>query len=220
MTRVRVHNLAVSLDGYAAGPDQTVDDRWERVGGSCTSGSSTRPRPQAMIGQDGRRRAASDDEFLPRGDAESARRSWVATCSAPSAASGATEDWRGWWGDEPPYHHPVFVLTHYARQPLEMDGGTTFHFVTDGLESALAQATQAADGLDVRIGGGGRPSPPPCVRAWSTRSTGSRPEPAGRGERLYGDVAPWPTGWTCVETAAGEGALHVRFVRDAAAART
>ena len=114
----------------------------------------------------------------------------------------------------------MFVLTHYARPPLEMTG-TTFHFVTDGLESALAQATQAADGLDVRIGGGVS-TVSAALRAGLVDEIHLAVVASllGAGERLYGDVAPWPTGWTCVETAAGEGALHVRFVRDAAAART
>ena len=82
-----------------------------------------------------------------------ARSSWGATCSAPAAATW-DESWKGWWGDDPPYHAPVFVLTHLPREPVEMQGGTTFNFVTDGIESALAQAREAAGTGDVSIAGG------------------------------------------------------------------
>jgi dihydrofolate reductase len=77
--------------------------------------------------------------------------------------------WNGWWGDDPPYHHPVFVLTHHAREPLELQGGTTFHFVTDGIESALEQAKEAADGQDVLLGGGAGVASSTSLRDWSTR---------------------------------------------------
>ena len=118
MTKIRA-NLAVSLDGFAAGPNQNAENPFgEGVDGSCTAGCSRTPRP------------------TPRRSTPTPRRrptSWAATCSAPAAAPG-TREWNGWWGPNPPYHAPVYVLTHHERESVEMEGGTTFHFVTDGIE--------------------------------------------------------------------------------------
>ena len=124
----------------------------------------------------------------------------------------AGEEWRGWWGPEPPYHHPVFVLTHHAHEPIEMQGGTTFHFVTDGIESALEQARAAA---------GARRHPPRWRRRdrarVPARGTDRRPAvldraaPARRGERLFDDLGDAVDRYECVEMTAGEGATHVRL---------
>src|SRR6187200_1873830 len=102
----------------------------------------------------------------------------------------ADDSWRGWWGDDPPFHHPVFVLTHHAREPLEMQGGTTFHFVTDGIESALEQARAAAGGLDVSIGGGAS-TVQQYLRAGLVDAMQLHVSPVllGGGERLFDDVA-------------------------------
>ena len=99
------------------------------------------------------------------------------------------ESWRGWWGEDPPFHVPVFVLTHHEREPLEMEGGTSFHFVTDGIESALDQAREAAGGKDVRLGGGAEAAQQYLRRRADRRAAAQRrPDPARRGERLFENV--------------------------------
>jgi dihydrofolate reductase len=123
------------------------------------------------------------------------------------------ESWKGWWGDEPPYHVPTFVLTHYTRPPLTMAGGTVFHFVTGGIREALDQATAAADGRDVRVGGGVA-----TVRQYLEAGLidelhlAVRPILLGRGENLLGGIDLRALGYECAETIAGERATHV-FLR-------
>jgi dihydrofolate reductase len=123
------------------------------------------------------------------------------------------ESWRGWWGDEPPYHVPTFVLTHHPRPPLEMAGGTVFHFVTGGIRAALEQATAAAAGRDIRLGGGVA-----TVRQYLQAGLvdelhlAVRPVLLGAGEHLLGGIDLRALGYQCAETVAGERATHV-FVR-------
>jgi dihydrofolate reductase len=122
--------------------------------------------------------------------------------------------WTGWWGPNPPYHHDVFVLTHYARPSLAMEGGTTFHFVTDGLEAALDRATEAAGGQDVRIGGGAA-----TIRAALAAGLVDELHVAvssvllGAGERLWEADGVWPSGYTVVEREASDAVTHYRFER-------
>jgi dihydrofolate reductase len=140
MTRVTC-NISVSVDGFVAGPRQSLDN---------------------PIGEGGMR--LHDWHFNPQGEDQMVIDEWQQTPGAyvmgrnmfGPGRGGWDLDWKGWWGDEPPYHAPVFVLTHHPRQPLTMDGGTTFYFATDGLESALEQAKQAAAGKNVEIAGGAR----------------------------------------------------------------
>jgi dihydrofolate reductase len=120
------------------------------------------------------------------------------------------ESWKGWWGDEPPYHLPVFVLTHHARAPLTMKGGTTFYFVTDGIESALAQAREAANGRDIRLGGGAA-----TVREYlrarliDELHLAVRPVLLGSGEALFHGIDWFALGYECSKSVAGERAMHV-----------
>jgi dihydrofolate reductase len=126
------------------------------------------------------------------------------------------DSWKGWWGDEPPYHVPVFVLTHHARAPIEMQGGTTFHFVTDGIESALAQAKAAAGGRDVRVGGGVA-----TVREYlkarliDEMHLAVRPLLLGAGENLMQGLDLRALGYQCIDHTAGERAMHVMIGRSA-----
>jgi dihydrofolate reductase len=153
MAKVRVHNFSISLDGYGAGPDQSVDHPLG-VGGNRlhTWAFKTRAGRQ-MLGQSGGDEGV-DNDFWMRGDEGIGATVMGRNMFGPIRGPWGDEEWRGWWGDEPPYHHPVFVLTHHPRPPLPMEGGTTFHFVADGIEAALEQAYDAAAGQDVRIGGG------------------------------------------------------------------
>jgi dihydrofolate reductase len=153
MSRVRIAAFSVSLDGFGAGPHQSLADPLG-VGGMALHGWAFETRTiRRMFGSEGGS-TGLDDEFAARGfDNVGA---WILgrNMFGPLRGPWPDESWRGWWGDEPPYHCPVFVLTHHARAPLEMKGGTTFHFVTDGLHAALDRARAAAAGRDVRIGGG------------------------------------------------------------------
>jgi dihydrofolate reductase len=125
-----------------------------------------------------------------------------------------TDDgWVGWWGDDPPYHAPTFVLTHHARDPIPMEGGTTFHFATDGIEEALQRALAAADGKDVRLMGGAM-----TVRQYLDASLVDElhivlvPMLLGRGERIFPETSP-PPGYRCVERVATDAVVHLRFER-------
>ena len=123
-----------------------------------------------MHGMDGGEESA-DDRFIAEGDVGVGATIMGRNMFGPIRGPWGDEAWKGWWGDDPPYHHPVFVLTHHPHEPITMQGGTTFHFVTDGIDAALERAFDAADGNDVRIGGGAPPSSSTCAPAWSTRCT-------------------------------------------------
>jgi dihydrofolate reductase len=142
VTELRVHNLSMSLDGYVAGPAQSVDHPLG-VGGERLH--------DWMFGQPSERTAV-DDRFRARGTEGIGATIMGRNMFGPVRGGwDAAPEWRGWWGGDPPFHHDVFVLTHHARPPLPMEGGTTFHFVTDGIEAALERATAAADGAHVRL---------------------------------------------------------------------
>jgi dihydrofolate reductase len=142
----------MSLDGYVAGPDQSTDEPLGARGEELHEWVLPLKVFKEMHGGEGGEVNASSAVVEERFD------NLGATIMGRNMFGGGPgpweEDWRGWWGDDPPYHHPVFVLTHHAREPLEMKGGTTFHFVTDGIEAALAQAREAAGGRDVWLAGG------------------------------------------------------------------
>ena len=152
MPKLRVHCFSISLDGYGAGPNQSRENPLG-VGGEDLHGWFIPTRTfQAMYGKDGTR--GVDDDFAARSMKNVG--AWILgrNMFGPVRGPWPDESWKGWWGDNPPYHVPAFVLTHNARAPQPMKGGTTFHFVTDGIEAALRQAMQAANGKDVQLGGG------------------------------------------------------------------
>jgi dihydrofolate reductase len=153
MSRIRIESFTLSLDGYGAGPAQSLEDPLG-VGGTALHGWAFETRTfRQMFGQEGGATDV-DDAFAAHGFRNVG--AWVMGRNMFGPIRGAWPDdaWKGWWGDEPPYHCHVFVLTHHPRASFEMQGGTTFHFVTDGLDTALTRARQAAGGKDVRIGGG------------------------------------------------------------------
>ena len=143
------------------------------------------------------------------------RRSWAATCSDPSGETGPTTAWQGWWGEDPPYHHDTFVLTHHPRESVTMEGGTVFHFVTDGIEAALERAVAAADGQDVRLAGGVS-AIQQYLRAGLVDEMHLAYAPAllGSGERLFDNLADAPQGYEIAEFVGTPAALHVRFVAE------
>jgi dihydrofolate reductase len=153
MTKVRVNNFAISLDGYGAGPRQDLDNPLGVGGESLHEWFYPTRTFRQMFGKD-TGETGVDDDFAARGMQNLG--AWILgrNMFGPVRGPWPDDSWKGWWGDEPPYHVPVFVLTHHAREPITMQGGTTFHFVTEGIETALQRAKEAAGSRDIRIGGG------------------------------------------------------------------
>ena len=208
MTQVRVASFSMSLDGYGAGPHQDIDNPLG-VGGTELHGwlFPTRTLQQALFGKDGT--TGVDDDFAARGFENIG--AWILGRNMFSPHRGPWDmNWKGWWGDNPPYHVPTFVLTHHARPPLEMEGGTTFHFVTGGIHEALERAREAAGEQDVRIGGGAN-----TIQQYLRESLidelhiAISPVVLGRGERLFEGVDLRALGYECVEHVASEKATHV-----------
>jgi dihydrofolate reductase len=209
---LRVHNFAISLDGYGAGPDQALDEPLG-IGGERLHEWIFETRfGREMIGQDGGEEGM-DHDFAVAGVTGIGATIMGRNMFGPVRGAWGDSDWRGWWGDDPPYHHPVFVLTHHAHDPIGMDGGTTFHFVTDGIEAALAQATAAAQGADVRLGGGAA-----TIREYLRAGlvddlhVAMVPVLLGGGERLFDDLGPAVDGYECAELVASASVVHVRMV--------
>jgi dihydrofolate reductase len=154
MSKLRVHCFALSLDGYGAGPRQDIDNPLG-VGGFALHDwmLPTRTFQRMVLGKEGGK-TGPDDELTARGFDNLG--AWILGRNMFGPVRGPWPDdkWKGWWGDTPPYHTPVFVLTHHPRAPIEMKGGTVFHFVTGGIEEALTRARDAAGERDVRLGGG------------------------------------------------------------------
>jgi dihydrofolate reductase len=153
MTKLGVRSFTISLDGYGAGPDQALA-RGLGTGGEALHKWMIKTRTFHRMGGKESGETGVDDDFTARGFANVG--AWIMgrNMFGPIRGAWPDESWKGWWGDNPPYHCPVFVLSHHARAPITMDGGTTFHFVTDGIHAALERATEAAKGKDVRLGGG------------------------------------------------------------------
>src|SRR5215831_16716482 len=153
MSKVRVSSLAVSLDGFAAGPHQSLDNPLGVRGPELFEWFFSTRTWKQMHQQEGGSTGV-DDQWARRGMENVGAWMLGRNMFGPVRGPWPDDSWRGWWGEEPPYRLPTFVLTHHSRKLLAMKGGTTFYFVTDGIEDALARARQAANGKDVRIGGG------------------------------------------------------------------
>ena len=153
MGKVRVAGFAISMDGFGAGPEQSLKDPLGKGGLDLHRWMFPTRAFQKMFGA-GEGTTGPDNDFAER--AATNVGAWILgrNMFSPLRGPWANDDWKGWWGDDPPYHVPVFILTHHKRDPIPMKGGTTFYFITDGIESALKQAKEAANGRDVRIGGG------------------------------------------------------------------
>ena len=153
MTKVRVGGFFVSLDGFGAGPDQSLENPLGKGGMELHRWLFGTRMFHAMIGKEGGSDGI-DQEFAHRSMDGFGAFILGRNMFGPARGPWPDESWKGWWGNNPPYHAPTFVLTHHARDPIEMEGGTTFIFVTDGIEAALEQAKHVAHGHDVKIGGG------------------------------------------------------------------
>jgi len=212
MSKLRVQSFALSLDGYGVGPRQDLENPLGVGGPELMEWFFPTRLWQSMYG-DGRGETGVDNTVAEEGFKNIG--AWILgrNMFGPIRGPWPDESWRGWWGEEPPYHVPVFVLTHHARPPLTMAGGTTFHFVTEGIHAALAQAKAAAGGLDVRVGGGAS-----TVRQYLQERLidelhlAVRPVLLGSGENLFQDLDLRALGYECYRHTQGERALHV-FLR-------
>ncbi len=209
MTKVRVESFTISLDGYGAGPNQDINNPLG-VGGKELHQWFVPTNTFQRTHGAGEGTTGVDDDIAARGFKNIG--AWILGRNMFGPIRGPWPDlnWKGWWGDNPPYHVPVFVLTHHARPPLEMEGSTTFHFVTGGIHEALDRARESANGMDVRIGGGTN-----VIQQYLRESLidelhfAISPVLLGRGERLFEGVDLRTLRYECIDFAASEKATHV-----------
>ncbi|HEX3117570.1 MAG TPA: dihydrofolate reductase family protein [Candidatus Acidoferrum sp.] len=209
MTRFRVNAFGISVDGFGAGAEQSLDNPMG-VGGLAMHGWAFETKTfRAMHGGEGGG-TGTDDEFAVRSFENVG--AWILgrNMFGPVRGSWGDESWKGWWGDEPPYHVPVFVLTHYERPPLKMKGGTTFYFVTEGIEDAAKRAAEAAGGKDVRIGGGVS-----TVQQYLKAGVIDEmhlvvsPVLLGAGEKFFGNLDLVKMGFRVTQSVMSERVMHV-----------
>jgi dihydrofolate reductase len=213
MPKVRVGNFTISLDGYGSGPDQSLDEGLG-VGGERLHEWMVKTRTwRSQQGMDGGE-TGIDDDFAARGFEGIGATIMGRNMFGPIRGPWGDEEWSGWWGDDPPYHHSTYVLTHYARPSLPMQGGTVFHFVTDGIEAALEQARQTAGGKDILIAGGaGTIRQFLRARLLDELRVAIAPIFLGGGERLFDDLGGATDDYECVELVSSPAAVHVRLER-------
>jgi dihydrofolate reductase len=214
MPKLRVQGFSISLDGYGAGPGQSLENPLG-VGGMGLHKwvLPTRTFQKMLFGKEGGT-TGTDDDFAARGIANLG--AWILGRNMFGPVRGPWPDdtWKGWWGDNPPYHVPVFVLTHHPRAPITMAGGTTFHFVTEGIEAALKRATEAAGGKDIRLGGGVA-----TIREYlkagliDEMHLAISPTLLGSGEHLLGGIDLTKLGFECTEHVPTASATHVVLTR-------
>ena len=214
MPELCVRSFAISLDGYGAGPGQDLQNPLGVRGPELMEWFFQTQAWRSMHGEQG------GETGVDNGMAEQGFQgigAWILgrNMFGPVRGPWPDESWKGWWGDEPPYHTPVFVLTHYPRAPLRMAGGTEFHFITSGIHAALEQARAAARGGDVRVGGGVA-----TIRQYLQAGLIDelhlvlRPVLMGSGEQLLQDIDMHALGYRCSRSIAGERATHVFLRRD------
>jgi dihydrofolate reductase len=209
LSKLVVRSFAISIDGYGAGPDQDLQNPLGVNGPELMEWFFHTRAWRNMHGLDGGE-TGIDNEIAAQGFGGIG--AWILgrNMFGPIRGPWPDENWKGWWGEEPPYHTPVFVLTHHPRTPLQMQGGTEFRFVTGDIHSALEQATAAAGGRDVRLGGGAS-----TIRQFLAAGLidemhlAMRPVLLGSGEHLLKDLDLRTLGYTCVRSVAGERATHV-----------
>ena len=209
MALVRVAGFSLSIDGFGAGPDQSLDDPLGRRGTELFRWFFGTRTFRAMQGMDGGVDGI-DEDFARRSMAGFGAFVLGRNMFGPVRGDWPNEDWKGWWGDDPPYHAPTFVLTHHPRAPIVMEGGTTFHFVTEGADAALERAKRAAGDRDVKIGGGVE-----TVRQYLRSGVvddlhfAVSPVVLGRGEALFAGIDLPSLGYSVTEHVAGELATHI-----------
>jgi dihydrofolate reductase len=209
MSKLRVHSFTLSLDGYGAGPRQSLDNPLGIGGRDLHKWAFATRTFQKMFGQEGGS-TGIDDEFAARGFENIG--AWIMgrNMFGPIRGPWPGDDWKGWWRDNPPYHTPVFVLTNYPRAPITMEGGTVFHFVTDGIHAALQRAVDAANGKDVRVGGG-----VDVIRQYLRAGLideidlAIAPLLLGSGEHLFAGIDTLELGYHCAKHVPTPNASHI-----------
>jgi dihydrofolate reductase len=202
MAQVKVFNTSVSLDGYAAGADQSIDN---------PLGVDGERLHEWLFAED---RDPVDDAFMDRRVQNVGATVMGRNMFGPVRGPWGDSDWTGWWGPNPPFHHPVFVLTHHRRDPVEMEGGTTFHFVDESIEDAVARALDAAGGQDVAIGGGASTVQAALrARLVDDLHVAVVPVLLHRGERLFDNLDGGPDGYEVAEFVSSPAVAHVRLVK-------
>jgi dihydrofolate reductase len=209
MSKVRVSSFSISIDGFGAGARQDLQNPLGVRGPEMFSWFFQTDVWKTMQGESGGGQGV-DNQMAERAFENVG--AWILgrNMFGPVRGPWPDESWKGWWGDEPPYHVPVFVLTHHVRKPLAMQGGTTFHFVTDGAESALKRAREAAAGKDVRIGGGVS-----TIRQYllagqiDEMHLAMSPVLMGEGEHLFAGINLQQLGFRVAQSVAGENATHI-----------
>ena len=213
MSRIRVAGFSLSLDGFGAGPEQSLQDPLGKRGMELHQWAFGTRTFQAMFGKGGGSEGV-DETYAARSMAGFGAFILGRNMFGPVRGAWPDESWKGWWGDNPPYHAPVFVVTHYARAPIVMEGGTTFYFVTEGIEAALEQARGAAGDLDIKIGGGVS-----TVRQYLQAGLVDEmhfafsPVVLGRGEAMFAGIDLPALGFKVTERAASDLATHVVLSR-------
>ena len=213
MTKVRVAGFSVSLDGFGAGPEQSLQDPLGKRGRELHQWMFHTRMFQQMIGKGGGSEGV-DNEYATRSMEGFGAFILGRNMFGPIRGPWPDEEWKGWWGPNPPYHAPTFVLTHHPRDPIEMEGGTTFIFVTDGIEAALDQAKRAAGGRDVKIGGGVE-----TVRQYLRAGAidelhfAFSPVMLGEGEAMFAGIDLPGLGFRVTEHQATEKAMHLVLSR-------
>jgi dihydrofolate reductase len=209
MPKVRVHNFAISLDGYGAGANQTLDAPLG-VGGEGLHGWFVTTRTfQRQFGKEGGV-TGIDDDFAARGLKDIGAFILGRNMFGPVRGAWPDDSWKGWWGNNPPYHAPTFVLTNHSRAPVVMEGGTTFHFVTDGVDAALRRAREAAGDRDIQVMGGVS-----TLRQYlgagliDEMHFAIAPVLLGAGEHLFAGMDLPKLGYRCAEHVATANATHV-----------
>lgn len=209
MPKLRVQSFSISIDGFGAGPNQSLENPLG-VGGLALHTWAFPTRTFQRMHGNGAGTTGIDDDYIARGFHNIG--AWILgrNMFGPIRGPWPDAEWKGWWGDNPPYHTPVFVLTNHARESITMEGGTTFHFVTDGIHVALDQAFEAAKGQDVRLGGGVA-TIQQYLRAGLVNEMHLAISPTllGSGERLFTDIDMLSLGYRCVEHIATPQATHV-----------
>ncbi len=210
MQKLRVESFSISIDGFGAGPQQSLENPLG-IGGTDLAKwfFPTKTFQKYVMGKDGGT-TGIDNDFAERGFNNIG--AWILgrNMFAPTRGPWLDENWKGWWGDNPPYHVPVFVLTNYPRKSIEMEGGTTFHFITDGIYSALKKAFDSANGKDVRIGGGVNVIRQ-CLKEKLIDEMHIVISPVflGAGENLFSEINMIDLGYNCAENISTENATHL-----------
>jgi len=209
MGRLCVKSFSVSIDGFGAGPNQSLEQPMGIGGHGLHQWAFPTATFQRMFGKEGGTTGV-DNDFAVRGFNNIG--AWILGRNMFGPVRGPWPDnnWKGWWGDDPPYHTPVFVLTHHARESITMQGGTTFHFITDGIRAALDHAMKAANGLDVRLGGGVS-TVYEYLRAdlIDELHIAISPVLLGTGEKLFADINLLSLNYEVVEHVPTQKATHV-----------